>query len=89
MPLLVHGISGGLYRHGHQRAFARAYEFTKPSAIPKAMKSMIDSLQGGQEHGKTTLAGIDLLCWQPKYCDRFVNVHPFKDGKWPDVQDDS
>jgi Fic family protein len=70
---------GGVYRVGNEKAFAGSYEFVKPSAIPKNMKSMVKNLQADlAEIDKT--GTIDPYMLAAKYCDRFVNVHPFKDG---------
>jgi Fic family protein len=89
--ILVRGLSGenagvfnskpygGSYRHGDERAFAGAHEFAKPSEIPKAMRSLVDNLQA--DIAKIQHTGyIDPWRLAAKYCDRMVNVHPFKDG---------
>jgi Fic family protein len=89
--LLVRGLSaseagvvssqkfGGFYRSGNDKAYAGSHQFLKPSAIPKAMKSMVESLQADLAEIDKTLT-IDPYMLAAKYCDRFVNIHPFKDG---------
>jgi Fic family protein len=41
---------------------------------------MTENLQAEQKRDKETLAGTDPFMMAAKYCDRFVNIHPFKDG---------
>lgn len=67
----------GTYRN--KPVYAGAVEMTKPSQIAQAMKSMIAGLQSDlaeiEESGQ-----IDPFMLAAKYCDRFVNIHPFKDA---------
>lgn len=70
---------GGTYRQGNEKAFAGAHEFTKPSQIAKSMKKMVLDLNEDIaliENNKK----LDPFMLAAKYCDRFVHIHPFKDG---------
>lgn len=78
---------GGVYRSisANEKAFVGAYEFSKPSEIPKAMKSLVLNLQSDIESLiKTTDVNLqpEINIWQlaAKYCERFVQIHPFRDG---------
>lgn len=71
---------GGTYRHGNQKAYAGTHEFTRPADIPKAMKSLVESLEADLQQAEKTKV-IDPFMLAAKYCDRFVNIHPFKDAK--------
>ncbi|THV97293.1 hypothetical protein D6D25_09086 [Aureobasidium pullulans] len=89
--ILVRGLSGedagvlsskpygGSYRQGNERAFAGAFEFAKPSEIPKAMRALVENLQSDISEINRT-GYLDPWKLAAKYCDRMVNVHPFKDG---------
>ena len=68
---------GGTYRH--HEAYAGALRYTKASDIPKAMRSLARSLQADLEAIESS-GTIDPFMLAAKYCDRFVNVHPFRDG---------
>lgn len=87
--ILVNGLSAdeagvvsttdfaGTYRY--KPAFAGSTEMTKPSQIPDAMKSMVSTLQ--QDLADVDASGqFDPFMLAAKYCDRFVNIHPFKDA---------
>ena len=88
---LMQGISGedagvlnskyfaGTYRDGEQRAFAGAVEFTRPADAPKAMKGMCDNLQKDLAEAERT-GYLDSFMLASEYCDRMVNIHPFRDG---------
>ena len=67
----------GVYRQQH--AGADAVQMTKPSEIPTAMKSMVATLREDLADIEK-LGKIDPFILAAKYCDRFVNIHPFKDG---------
>ena len=67
----------GTYRR--KPAYAGAVEMTKPSEVPAAMRSMILRLQ--QDLAQIEVSGyMDPFMLAAKYCDQFVNIHPFKDG---------
>ena len=68
---------GGTYRR--QEAYAGALRYTKASDVPKAMKSLVNNLQSDLEEIEKR-GTIDPFMLAAKYCDRFVNVHPFRDG---------
>jgi Fic family protein len=70
---------GGTYRRGNEQAWAGGFEFCKPADIPKTMKRMIDNLQTDITAINNTNV-IDPFMSAAKYCDRFVNIHPFKDA---------
>ena len=66
----------GTYRR--KPAFAGSAEMNKPSEIPVAMKSMVSRLQ--EDLAQVDASGhLDPFMLAAKYCDRFVNIHPFKD----------
>ena len=68
---------GGTYRQ--KPAYAGAVEMTKPSEIHGAMKSMVARLQ--EDLAEVEMSGqLDPFMLAAKYCDRFVNIHPFKDA---------
>ena len=67
----------GTYRH--KSAYAGAVEMVKPSEIPEAMKSMVSTLQVDLAEIESS-GQIDPFMLAAKYCDRFVNIHPFKDA---------
>lgn len=67
----------GTYRS--KPAFAGAVEMAKPSDIPPAMRSMVLALQN--DLAQVEASGyLDPFMLAAKYCDRFVNIHPFKDA---------
>ncbi|CZT07366.1 uncharacterized protein RCO7_07328 [Rhynchosporium graminicola] len=68
----------GKYRQGNEKAFGGANEYVKPSQIPVAMKSLVENLQKdiAEIEGNAVL---DPFMLAANYCDRFVNIHPFKD----------
>ena len=68
---------GGHYRSTD--AFARALQYTKPSMIPQAMAAFVRDLEEGVSL-ENAQAGIDRFMLAAKFCDRFVNIHPFRDG---------
>ena len=68
---------GGTYRQ--KPAYAGAVEMAKPSEIPGAMKSMVSRLQEDLTEIEAT-GHLDPFMLAAKYCDRFVNIHPFKDA---------
>ena len=70
---------GGTYRHGGQKAYAGMHEYTRPADVPKAMKSFVASLEADLQQAEKTKV-IDPFMLAAKYCDRFVNIHPFKDA---------
>ncbi|CAD6588148.1 MAG: hypothetical protein ASARMPRED_003409 [Alectoria sarmentosa] len=76
------GIVSGIDFAGtcrHKTVHAGAVEMTKPSDIPGAMKSMVSRLQ--EDLAEVEVSGqIDPFMLAAKYCDRFVNMHPFKDA---------
>jgi fido (protein-threonine AMPylation protein) len=65
--------------HGNQKAYAGTHEYTRPADIPKAMKSLVQSLKADFQQAEKTKV-IDPFMLAAKYCDRFVNIHPFKDA---------
>ena len=67
----------GTYRQ--KPAYAGAVEMAKPSEIPAAMRSMVAGLQGDLAEVEAS-GRIDPFMLAAKYCDRFVNIHPFKDA---------
>ncbi|KAF7900218.1 uncharacterized protein EAF01_007520 [Botrytis porri] len=70
---------GGKYRKAGESAFGGSHEFAKPSEIPKAMNSLVQNLANDIETIETT-RNIDPFMLAASYCDRFVNIHPFRDG---------
>ena len=75
---IVSGIDfAGTYRH--RPAYAGAMEMTKPSDIPAAMRSMVSRLQADLAEVEAS-GQLDPFMLAAKYCDRFVNIHPFKDA---------
>jgi Fic family protein len=70
---------GGTYRHGDQKAYAGTHEYTRPADVPKAMKSLVESLEADLQQAEKTKV-IDPFMLAAKYCDRFVNIHLFKDA---------
>jgi len=70
---------GGTYRKSGELAFGGTTEFTKPSGIPAAMRSLVQNFEMDvaaiERHRE-----IDPWVLAATYCDRFVNIHPFKDG---------
>lgn len=68
---------GGIYRN--QNVYTGTHRFPNPAQIPEAMKSMVRNLT--QELGESeTNSKLDPFALAAKYCDRFVNIHPFRDG---------
>jgi Fic family protein len=67
----------GMYRT--RDAFAGTTRFTRPSHVHGAMASLIRNLTDDIEKAEKTHA-LDPFMMAAKYCDRFVNVHPFADG---------
>ena len=71
------GDFGGTYRK--KPTYAGSVEMAKPSEIPGAMRSMVARLQ--QDLVEAEASGqLDPFMLAAKYCDRFVNIHPFKDA---------
>ncbi|KAI9688696.1 MAG: hypothetical protein M1822_001053 [Bathelium mastoideum] len=70
---------GGTYRKGTEQACASSYQFTKPADIPKAMRSMVNNLQNDLAEAERS-GYMDPFMLAARYCDRMVNIHPFKDG---------
>jgi len=70
---------GGTYRKGDERAYAGTTQFTTPANVPNAMRSMVESLQADIATIEREQV-IDPWVLAARYCDRFVNIHPFKDG---------
>ncbi|CZT48773.1 uncharacterized protein RSE6_09521 [Rhynchosporium secalis] len=70
---------GGKYRQGNEKAFGGANEYVKPSQIPVAMNSLVENLQKDIAEIEEN-AVLDPFMLAANYCDRFVNIHPFKDG---------
>lgn len=68
---------GGIYRV--EDVYIGVQRCLKPSQIPAAMKSMISSLTT-ELHDAEKLGRLDPFALAAKYCDRFVNIHPFRDG---------
>lgn len=68
---------GGTYRH--HDAFAGSLRYTKANEVPKAMSSLVSNLHNDLEEIEKS-GVIDPFMLAAKYCDRFVNVHPFRDG---------
>ncbi|KAG8530596.1 uncharacterized protein KY384_005099 [Bacidia gigantensis] len=68
---------GGTYRSEH--VFAGVSKMTKPANIAGAMKSMIAQLQSDLAVVEAT-GHIDPFMLAATYCDRFINIHPFKDA---------
>ncbi|EME79899.1 uncharacterized protein MYCFIDRAFT_198278 [Pseudocercospora fijiensis CIRAD86] len=90
--IMMEGLSGedagvvgtkslaGTYRAANQQAYiGGGHQFPKPSEIPTQMQSMVNQLKAdlAQAEQKDQL---DPFALAAKYCDRFVNIHPFKDG---------
>lgn len=67
----------GIYRQ--KPAYAGAVEMAKPSEIPGAMKSIVARLQEDLTEVETS-GQLDPFMRVAKYCDRFVNIHPFKNA---------
>lgn len=66
-----------IYRH--KPAYAGAVDMTKPLEILGAMKSMVSGLQEDLEEVEAS-GHIDPSMLAANVCDRFVNIHPFKDA---------
>lgn len=69
----------GTYRRGGEQAYAGAHQFLRPADIPAAMRSMVDNLKADLELAEKSNS-LDPFALAAKYCDRMVNIHPFKDG---------
>lgn len=67
----------GTYRK--KPTHAGSVEMTKPSEIPGAMRSMVARLKQDLVEAGTS-GQLDPFMLAAKYCDRFVNIHPFKDA---------
>ncbi|KAK3369622.1 fic/DOC family protein [Lasiosphaeria ovina] len=68
---------GGKYRSDD--VYIGVQQCPKPSEIAAAMTSMVKNL--GIELDAAEKAGVlDPFALAAKYCDRFVNIHPFRDG---------
>lgn len=70
---------GGVYCSVNERALAGFLEYAKPTDIPKAMRAMVIDIQKNIERIEKSGA-IDPFMRAARYCDRFVNIHSFKDG---------
>ncbi|KAF2635385.1 Fic-domain-containing protein, partial [Massarina eburnea CBS 473.64] len=68
---------GGQYRSA--RIFTGAQELTRPTEIPKAMASLVKNLANDLEQARKD-GVLDPFTLAAKYADRFVNIHPFRDG---------
>lgn len=68
---------GGIYRI--QDVYVGTHRFPTPAHIPEAMKSMVNNLARELEESETN-SQLDPFALAAKYCDRFVNIHPFRDG---------
>lgn len=67
----------GTYRQ--EPAYVGAVQATKPAEIAGVMQSMKSNLQ--KDLAEVEASGmIDPFMLAAKYFDRFVNIHPFKDG---------
>ncbi|KAG7042673.1 Filamentation induced protein by cAMP/death on curing [Colletotrichum scovillei] len=87
--ILVKGVSGeaagilssrefgGIYRA--EDVFVGTTRFIRPNKISEAMSSMILNLQ---QHliASEKSQSLDPFATAAQYCDRFVNIHPFRDG---------
>jgi len=68
---------GGVYRKDD--VFIGVQQCPKPKDIPAAVASMVKNL--GAELDAADKAGyLGPFALAAKYCDRFVNIHPFRDG---------
>ncbi|KAL9028155.1 MAG: hypothetical protein Q9196_003437 [Gyalolechia fulgens] len=68
---------GGTYRR--HEVYAGAIAYASASEVGKAMRAMVTSLQ--EDTDQINQSGtIDPFMIAAKYCDRFVNIHPFQDG---------
>jgi prophage maintenance system killer protein len=71
---------GGKYRTGDQHVLASGiFKYTSPAKVQDSMKSLVASLQKDIAEIEKT-GSLDPFMLAAKYCDRFVNIHPFRDG---------
>lgn len=87
--ILVKGISGeaagvlssknfgGVYRTVD--VFVATHRFPRPARIRQDMRSMVNNLEQDLAEAEK-LGQLDPFAIAAKYCDRFVNIHPFQDG---------
>lgn len=68
---------GGLYRQ--EDAYVGTTEFPKPSKIGEAMQAMVKDLAQDLESAQSE-GVLDPFMIAATYSDRFVNIHPFRDG---------
>ncbi|KAL8872494.1 MAG: hypothetical protein Q9174_001881 [Haloplaca sp. 1 TL-2023] len=62
-----------------QHTWVGAVKMTKPSEPVATTKSMVANLGEDLAHAEKS-GTADPFILAAKYCDRFVNIHPFKDG---------
>ncbi|KAL8657911.1 MAG: hypothetical protein Q9202_007646 [Teloschistes flavicans] len=67
----------GTYRK--KAAYAGSTEMTKPAEISSAMRSLVAGLRHDLAEAENS-GHLDPFMLAARYCDRFVNIHPFKDG---------
>lgn len=87
--ILVKGISGegagvlsskefgGIYRNVD--VYAGTIQFPRPAKIRDNMRSLVSNLEKDLAEAEK-LGQLDPFAIGAKYCDRFVNIHPFRDG---------
>ena len=68
---------GGSYRT--EDVFVGAMALPKANTIPAAMRSMVRKLEKDLD-AAVKLGRLDPFALAAEYCDRFVNIHPFRDG---------
>jgi Fic family protein len=68
---------GGLYRT--ENVYVGAKQLPKPSTIPIAMQSMVRKLETDLVEAREKKY-LDPFALAAEYCDRLVNIHPFRDG---------
>lgn len=68
---------GGIYRTAD--VFVGTHRFTPPAKVPEAMRSFVKNLAQEVAESETT-STLDPFAIAAKYCDRFVSIHPFRDG---------
>ncbi|KAK1720145.1 fido domain-containing protein, partial [Colletotrichum acutatum] len=68
---------GGIYRA--EDVFVGTTRFIRPNKISEAMKSMILTLRQHLIASERSQL-LDPSATAAQYCDRFVNIHPFRDG---------
>ncbi|KAK1911845.1 hypothetical protein P3342_010929 [Pyrenophora teres f. teres] len=68
---------GGVYRN--EDVYVGATSLPKASTVPESMRSMVHKLE--KDLNAALAAGrLDPFALASEYCDRLVNIHPFRDG---------